>query len=272
MKHIIVMMLTAIFCCRQQNDLLAQDVPKSIAPYPITISYDKTSNLIFPSSIKSVDRGSSAVLAQKAPGVENILQIKAGEQNFKETNLTVVTADGHFYSFKASYQNEPTTLNFSFVKDSSEKAIIKDQPVSGVSFSNIAGFIRSKKPALYKSIRQAGIRLSLQNIFIQNEMVYVEIGVQNNWLIPFTPAYERFFLRDRKTAKRTASQEIELDPLYHTPIEKVEKGKAQSYVFAFAAFTLPSNKEWVIQIEDASGGGSLSLILNHRIFQKARQI
>ena len=101
MKQIMVIMLTGICCCCGQAKLIAQYLPKSIAPYRIEIGYVKTSNLIFPSAIKSVDRGSSWVLAQKAPGVENILQIKAAQPNFKETNVTVVTADGHFIHLKS---------------------------------------------------------------------------------------------------------------------------------------------------------------------------
>lgn len=44
--------------------------------------------------LKSVDRGSKDVLAQKAKGVESILQVKAAKTNFDETNLTVINADG----------------------------------------------------------------------------------------------------------------------------------------------------------------------------------
>src|SRR4051812_37752723 len=65
-----------------------------IEPYPLNITLNKTTNLIFPYAIKSVDRGSADVLAQKAKGVENILLVKAGKENFSETNLSVITADG----------------------------------------------------------------------------------------------------------------------------------------------------------------------------------
>jgi len=54
----------------------------------------KTTNIIFPYSIVSVDIGSRDVLAQKAKGVENILQIKAARDSFPQTNISIITADG----------------------------------------------------------------------------------------------------------------------------------------------------------------------------------
>lgn len=57
------------------------------------------------------------MLAQKAKGVENILLIKAGRENFLETNLSVITADGKLYSFVLGYINNPTAINLSFATD-----------------------------------------------------------------------------------------------------------------------------------------------------------
>ncbi len=50
-----------------------------IAPYHLAVTFYKTTNLVFPYTIKSVDRGSKDIIAQKANGVENVLQVKAGK-------------------------------------------------------------------------------------------------------------------------------------------------------------------------------------------------
>src|SRR5258708_37621952 len=65
-----------------------------VESHNVEITYNKTSSLIFPTIIKSVDRGSRDVIVQKAKGVGNVLQLKAGKENFPETNLTVITSDG----------------------------------------------------------------------------------------------------------------------------------------------------------------------------------
>src|ERR1700754_4445378 len=83
----------------------------------ISVGYYKTTNLIFPYAIKSVDRGSGDLLVQKAKGVDNILQLKAGKENFEQTNLSLVTGDGKFYSFIIDFAPQPSVLNLSFDKE-----------------------------------------------------------------------------------------------------------------------------------------------------------
>src|SRR3954465_2162110 len=85
-----------------------------IDPYPLQITYNKTTNLVFPYTIKSVDRGSPDILVQKARYADTILQLKAGREGFKETNLSVVTTDGKLYSFLLQYVPSPARLNYLF--------------------------------------------------------------------------------------------------------------------------------------------------------------
>src|SRR5215831_5285222 len=81
-----------------------------VKAYPLEITFNKTSSVVFPTVIKSVDRGSRDVLAQKAKGVGNVLQLKAARENFPETNITVITGDGVLHHFTVSYSDQPKTL------------------------------------------------------------------------------------------------------------------------------------------------------------------
>ncbi len=265
--------LVSVVCCiLLQATAVAQYLPKSIAPYHMDICDDKTSNLIFPFAIKSVDRGSAAVLVQKASGVENILQVKAGEPNFKETNLTVITADGPFYSFSISYSHLPSVWNYSFVADSSEKAIIKDQPLAESEYKAIADGIKSKRNSLHKSVSEGTVTLTLNNLFIKDDLLWLEIMIANNSPITYMPANTRFFMRDTKTAKRTAVQETEINPLYHTDFTEVRKGNTGLYVFACKPFAVQRGKEFIIQVGEAQSGRTLTLPLHHRTMQKIKSL
>ena len=62
-------LLTIIISAQAQESINANTEIKAIAPYPLTITCSKTTNIIFPYAIISVDRGSKDVLAQKAGGV-----------------------------------------------------------------------------------------------------------------------------------------------------------------------------------------------------------
>ena len=47
----------------------------------LAITYNKTTNLIFPYSVQSIDRGSKDILVQQPKGTENIVQLKADKPN-----------------------------------------------------------------------------------------------------------------------------------------------------------------------------------------------
>ena len=60
----------------------------------LCISTAKTTSLVFPFSIRHVDRGTKDILVQQVKEADNILLVKASSKNFSETNLSVVTEDG----------------------------------------------------------------------------------------------------------------------------------------------------------------------------------
>jgi conjugative transposon TraN protein len=117
MKKISVIMVTGIFLLITIFKTQAQTNTtwqiKAIEPYHVAVAFSKTTNIIFPYSIVSVDIGSQDVLAQKAKGVENILQIKAAKENFPQTNISIITADGSLTSFLVDYAEQPAVLNLS---------------------------------------------------------------------------------------------------------------------------------------------------------------
>jgi conjugative transposon TraN protein len=276
-----ILIAISLFLLAFQVKIAAQSanaIPtKSITPYPIAVSYNKTSNLIFPYAIKSVDRGSASVLAQKAKGVDNILQVKAGKQDFHQTNLTVVTTDGQLYSFLVDYTNEPSVLNFSFPKDSDgtestgkDKAVVSGTPLNEAAFKTITEEVCQQKRFLHIRSREQKIRLSLESIWLANKVMWLALQLQNKSLIDYKPDYILFFVRDKKRGKRTAIQEAEITPLYGNADSAVAGEQSQKVVFAFRPFTIPKTQELVIQVEEQNGGRSLVLPVSHRVLLKAR--
>ena len=280
MKQYSVVMITGIFClllslgsiAQQNNEAIKR---KSIEPYHIAIGYNKTSNLIFPYAIKSVDRGSAAVLVQKAKGVENILQVKAAIQNFEQTNLSIVTSDGQFYSFLLDYSTQPPTLNISFYRDSAKEkqdVFLTETPVNDAALQELADKTQSEKAFLHQSINEQKIRLSLQSIYLGNGSMWYNLRLNNKSLIDYRPSYIRFFLQDKKRAKRTAVQETELHPEYAKPIQSIQGMQANDLVFGFTPFTIPRTQQLIIQVGEQNGGRSLMLRISHRTILKARKL
>ncbi len=247
-----------------------------IEPYHLTITFNKTTNLVFPFAIKSADRGSKDVLVQKAAGVENILQVKAAKRSFDETNITVITADGKLYSYILNYADNPSVLNMSF-KNSGE-----DQTHAFFSTAqlNEAGVQADAKKVVksdknIKGVRDKrfGIRLHLDAIYIHDEVMFYRITLSNHSNINYDIEQLRFFIRDQKKSKRTATQELEVYPLSIYGDTSVVTGLSDHvFVFAVPKFSIPDNKYLTIQLIEKNGGRHLELKIHNKTVVKARLI
>ncbi|MCC9073491.1 conjugative transposon protein TraN [Flavobacterium sp. F-65] len=243
-----------------------------IEPDSLLIAYSKTTNIVFPFAIKSVDKGSSDILVQKAKGLENILQIKAAQKGFLQTNLTVVTADAKLYSFVLNYDEESPQLNLSLNKTKSEgqEIYFSDENINDEDvqeYSKLAFYDKKKLRGEKES--QYDIDFSLNGIFIRDEVMYYRIKVTNNSKINYDIDQLRFFIRDTKKIKRTASQEIEITPIYIlNNVVKIEGEAENTFVFALPKFTIPEKKFLSIQLMEKNGGRHVELhVKNTKLVQ-----
>ncbi|KFF16588.1 conjugative transposon protein TraN [Flavobacterium hydatis] len=238
----------------------------------LQIAYSKTTNIVFPFAIKSVDKGSSDILVQKAKGVENILQIKAAQKGFFQTNLTVVTADGNIYSFILNYDEDFPELNLSInkPKNAAQEVYFSDDirnEEDVQEYSKLAFYdkkkLRGEKESNYD------IDFVLNGIFIRDEVMYYRIKITNNSKINYDIDQLRFFIRDTKKVKRTASQEIEITPIYIlNNVVKIEGEAENTFVFAIPKFTIPEKKYLAIQLMEQNGGRHVELhVKNTKLVQ-----
>lgn len=234
----------------------------------LTIAYSKTTNIVFPFAIKSVDRGSQDVLVQKAKGLENILMIKAAQQGFVQTNLTVVTADGQLYSFVLKYDERCPQLNVILNKTKPEGQEIYFSSDTG----NEENIQKYSKLAFYDMKKLRGekenkydIQFQLSGIFIRDDVMYYRIKITNNSKINYDVDQLRFFIRDNKKVKRTASQEIEILPAYIlNNVATIDGESENTFVFAFPKFTIPEQKYLAIQLMEKNGGRHVELHVNNK--------
>ena len=243
----VIILVLLLFCSTATMAQVGDTISRiqSVEPFRISISYDKTSNIIFPYAIKSVDRGSSSVLVQRAAGVENILQLKAGQRDFQETNVSVVTSDGKFFSFLVDYADNPNPLNISFLNDSgADQACIQlsDQSVDDATLDSMAERISQQKRFLNKHIGDQKLFLSMHSIYLFQQTMWMTLEFWNGSQIDFRPEEIRFFLRDRRRAKRTALQENELRPIYLEHIEIVHGLGIEKINFWVSALHHSKNK------------------------------
>ncbi|MBN8880525.1 MAG: conjugative transposon protein TraN [Sphingobacteriales bacterium] len=245
---------------------------KVLKSQDLRISHSKTTNLLFGFAIKSVDLGSGEVLAQIAKGAENILQVKAARQNFSPTNLSVITADGRFFSFMLDYVEDPVVLNLSFADEEakSDRAVLQQVLLDEAALDQIGKKVAAEANFLHRSVGKQGIRLSLKGLYICKKTMWFAMRIGNNSLIDYAPENIRFFIRDKKRSKRTAVQEREITPIFMADRSDVLGGESNQLIMGFPAFTIPSDQQLVIRMAEKGGGRNLDLVLPPRTILKAR--
>lgn len=261
---------------------------RMIPPYALEVTFYKTVHIIFPSAIKYVDLGSADIIAGKADGSENVLRVKAVLRDFsRETNLAVITEDGSYYTYNVKYADEPTKLNIEmkdFLHDgeavnrpnNSQEVYLKELgSESPLLVRLIMKSIHKDDKRLVKHIgcKRFGIQSVLKGIYTHNGLLYFHTELKNSTNVPFTVDFVSFKVVDRKVAKRTAIQEQVIVPLraYNYVTEVGGKSRERT-VFTLPKFTLPDDKQLVVEISEQNGGRHQQFIVTNAELVHARVI
>lgn len=261
---------------------------RMIPPYALEVTFYKTVHIIFPSAIKYVDLGSADIIAGKADGSENVLRVKAALRDFsRETNLAVITEDGSYYTYNVKYADEPAKLNIEmkdFLHDgeavnrpnNSQEVYLKELgSESPLLVRLIMKSIHKDNKRLVKHIgcKRFGIQSVLKGIYTHNGLLYFHTELKNSTNVPFTVDFVSFKVVDRKVAKRTAIQEQVIVPLraYNYVTEVGGKSRERT-VFTLPKFTLPDDKQLVVEISEQNGGRHQQFVVTNAELVRARVI
>jgi conjugative transposon TraN protein len=122
-----------------------------------------------------------------------------------------------------------------------------------------------KKEVRGEKEKKYDIKFQLNGIFIQNDVMYYRILVANNSKIKYDLDQLRFFIRDNKKVKRTASQEIEITPIYIlNNVATIDEESENTFVFAVPKFTIPEKKYLAIQLMEKNGGRHVELHVKNK--------
>ena len=259
----IILFLLGLFLSRIA---LAQE---NIQLHEIEIAFHKTSSLIFPAVIKSVDRGSRDLIAQKAKEVENVLQLKAGRENFPETNLTVITADGMLHQFTVNYAKNPETLSMRVMANTdltNQESIIFQSDLTESNLERYAQDIieREDSRSITKQ-KEYKITLALNGIYICDNTMFFHFRMSNHSNINYDVDFLRLFIEDKQKMKRTASQELDIRPMYTYGNDKLIPANSEhDVVYALNKFTIPDAKNLMIEMFEQNGGRHLTLSVKNK--------
>lgn len=261
---------------------------RMVPPYGLEVTYGKTTHIIFPSAVRYVDLGSPNLVAGKADGAENVIRVKAVVKNFRdETNMSVITESGSFYTFNVKYADEPLLLNIEmkdFIHDGSKvnrpnnaldiylKELGSESPKL-VQLINKSIYKENKRHVKHIGSKAFGIQYLLRGIYTHNGLLYFHTQVRNRSNVPFEVDFVTFKIVDKKVMKRTAIQEQVIFPLRaYNYATLVAGNKDERTVFTFDKFTIPADKVLVVELNEKSGGRHQSFIVESEDIVRAKVI
>jgi len=253
-----------------------------IEPYEMEVTYDKTSHLIFPTAIRYVDLGSDYLIAGKAEDAENVLRIKASVREFEtETNFSVITNDGRFYTFNVYYSPCPETLSYNL--QTMQKAVERSNGNDvlfeelGNNSPSLAGLLletiykKDKRIVKHIGAKSFGIQFILKGIYIHNGKYYFHTELRNRTNVPFRIDFVNFKVVDKKLAKRTVLQERTIIPLRtYKPLDEIGGTTTDQNVFLLDQFTIADDKVLLIEIFEKNGSRNQTLQVENSDLIKAR--
>lgn len=261
---------------------------RMVPPYGLEVTYDKTTHIIFPSAVRYVDLGSPNLVAGKADGAENVIRVKAVVKNFRdETNMSVITESGSFYTFNVKYTDEPLLLNVEmkdFIYDGSKvnrpnnaldiylEGLGCESPKL-VQLINKSIHKENRRHVKHIGSKAFGIQYLLRRIYTHNGLLYFHMQIKNSSNVPFEVDFVTFKIVDKKVMKRTAIQEQVIFPLRAYNYATVVAGnKEERTVFTLNKFTIPADKVLVVEVNEKSGGCHQSFTVENEDIVRARVI
>lgn len=245
-------------------------------------------HVIFPSAVKYVDLGSPNLIAGKADGAENVIRVKATVKNFRtETNFSVITESGSFYTFNVKYSDEPLLLNIEmkdFIHDGS--AVNRPNNALDIYLQDLGNespkLVHLIMQSIHKNDRREvkhigaksfGVQYLLRGLYTHNGLFYFHTQIKNSSNVPFDVDFINFKIVDKVVAKRTAIQELVIFPLraYNYAV-RVAGNNQERTVFTTEKFTIPDDKQLVVELHEKSGGRHQSFVVENEDLVRARVI
>lgn len=287
-SHYLLMIVFLLFSGRS----LAQDsiftyLPLEEArlePYKMQVTYNKTSHLLFPSPIRYVDLGSDLLVANKAEPVGNVLRIKSAVRDFEEeTNFSVITEDGKFYSFDAFYSSYPESLSYDLLKLQradkrrySPDVLFEDLKGSSSSLTELIMenlYEKSSKTIKHISSRSYGISFSVRALHVNDNKFYFTLQLKNSSNVAFAIDLVNFKIIDKKNLKRTVVQDKLLEPVrIHFPVMTAIHHSDILGIYLLDQFTLLKDQVLEIEILEKNGGRHQKVQLENSDLIHARLI
>eukprot|EP01136_Pigoraptor_vietnamica_P014220 Opistho-1_new@56151 len=257
--------------------------------YPVSVAFYKTTHIVFDAPIKYFDAGSNRIICDRVEGVDNVLKLKAAQIGIFETNVTVITHDGKYYSFLVSYNESPNKLNITMaaglndafekqVSDRPEKIVFSDTyytETEMIHFSKKMIELSKTRHTIQHIADKVGkVQFKLIQLATKEGKIIVCISMKNSSPLDYGLEYMKFYVRDKTKRKKEVSQEIELNPNFvYLEQEGAPDGRKLgdagayfNFVFMMPKFSIGKDKNFEIDIVEKDGSRNMNLKIDYETF------
>ena len=221
-----------------------------------------TTHVIMPENIKLVDMSTDKIVGNQC--ADNIVRIKpSGRMRDHEMVGTItVIGERHLAQYDVVYTAGPACANSIYRIQLDELKRYKNPDVL-MPESQMAAYawaIYGSQPN-YNNIHYSanGIRAVVNNIYTVNDYFFIDYSLYNHTKIKYDIDEVRIKLSDKKEAKATNSQTIELTPTYSLNTARSFK-KAYRNVIVLPKLTFPDEKVLRIEISERQISGRVIYI------------
>lgn len=244
----------------------------AIIHYKLFVGYYTTTVLIFPSPVQQADRGERDLMAQKQPGVENVLTVKAARRDFPPTNLHVFTADGRVYAFDVVYAPDPNQTTYDLAKlvssdtaDGNSKAQIElsKKPLDRLKLASDIAKVKAARPFFSTHSSKYKMKVQLQTIYRYGDILYMGLKITNRSTLPYPIDFIKLYISDKKRTIRSSMQQREVIPVFIDTVSIIPSKSAVQWVIAIPELMIPEHRQLVWEMNEKNGGRNLKFMIKN---------
>ena len=130
--------------------------------------------------------------------------------------------------------------------------------------------VDSLEPFMHHSQKEGKIRLTLRGIYFREGLMWLSFQCENRGRIGYAPDHLRCTIHEGRRLKRTAMQEISLEPVCRQLPPEIPMDSSGTMLLGFRPFTLGKGKKLLVELGERDGGRGLAMEIGPKVLLEAK--
>ncbi len=242
------------------------------SPYDtVFVSGGMTTYMIFPENVAVMDLGSKGYVGKIESG--NMLYLKPLSASVAPSSLLVRTTGDRIYLHYIACKRQPDKIFWDYRADT----LVETMP-AGINAAQTVTrprmvylkqleFLKKQKKRKLARYAYSGIKMTVSNLAVDREAVYVLVDVENNTSVPYKLDYVSFTYKERRSKKsrrRIVPQENVVEPLAQQAATAIAPQGKECLAYALPLYAGTNKGFLEVVVREADGNRLLSGIIPAR--------